>query len=135
MPGMSNRGITVLIAVALSLSANGCSKESKDQIFTSAPDPLATVTSISPSTGALGTSVPVTITGTNFEIGGLGISYTPVANGGLSFQNLEAKTRTTATTTVQISRETRPGTYTFTFRTLNGFTVQGAVSFTVTESR
>ena len=61
-----------------------------------------TLTSISPTSGAQGTSVPVTITGTNFIAGAMVVSY----NGGITFSNVNVVNTTTITAVLSIAQNT-----------------------------
>jgi hypothetical protein len=93
--------------------------------FQSAPPPAPTLTSISPTSGVLGSAVPVTITGTNLSgatinaIAGITISGTTVNAGG-----------TQITATFTISRGAALGARNVTVTTLGG--TSNAVTFTVT---
>ena len=88
-----------------------------------APNPVPTLSSVSPSTGKAGTSVPVTISGTGF------VGYTVNLPSGITYTNLSGGS-TSATLTLNIAAGKTPGSYSITFSN-NGGTSNG-VTFTVT---
>jgi hypothetical protein len=92
--------------------------------------PTATLTSVSPSTGAQGASVAVTLTGTNFTTG----STVAVAGGGggVSVSGITVVNSTTITATFVISSSAGIGNgHSVTVTNANG-TASNGVSFTVT---
>jgi hypothetical protein len=90
--------------------------------------PTATLTSVSPNTGARSTAVPVTLIGTNFTTG----STVAVSGGGVSVSGVTVVNSTTITATFTISGSSALGSgHSVTVTNANG-TASNGVSFTVT---
>jgi hypothetical protein len=98
--------------------------------FTVVNPPTATLSSVSPNTGARGTAVPVTLTGTNFTTG----STVAVSGGGggVSVSGITVVNSTTITATFTIGGTAGVGNgHSVTVTNANG-TASNAVAFTVT---
>src|SRR5262249_9885327 len=92
-----------------------------------APAPVPSITSVSPSSGVAGTSVPVVITGTGFQGGSLAISGTGVAvTGG------QVTSSTQVNATLAIASTAAAGARSLTVTTPGG--TSNAATFTVTLS-
>src|SRR6186713_1490351 len=88
----------------LALAAGACNGDSPTSPSATPPQ----VTSVSPSSGATGTTFPITISGTNFVVGG-----TPTATlsgSGITVTNVVVQSTTTATATVTIAPDAALGT-------------------------
>jgi hypothetical protein len=92
--------------------------------------PTPTLTSISPNSGVRGTSVPVTITGTNFTSTGDLLIITPFFGSGITASNFTVVNSTTITATFGISGTTGTGNRSLTITTLGG--TSNALTFAVT---
>jgi hypothetical protein len=109
----------------VSVTSNG--QTSGTLPFTVTFPPPPTLTSISPATGAQGTSVVVTFTGTNFVVG----ATTPTNTGGLFFTNLNVINSTTMTATINIPSNLPPGPQSVTLFTSGGTTAPQAFAITL----
>jgi hypothetical protein len=90
------------------------------------PPTTPTLTSISPNTGARGSAVPVTLTGTNLT-GATAVTVS--GGGGISVSNLTVVNSTTVTATFTISSTTTPGNRTIRVVTSSG--TSNGVTFTL----
>jgi hypothetical protein len=92
------------------------------------PPPAAPVlTSVSPSSGAQGTTVPVTLSGSNFVISGTSPN---ISGSGVTFSNIVANNTTSMTANFVISSAAVAGARTVTVTTSSG--TSGTQPFTVT---
>ncbi|HUD65216.1 MAG TPA: IPT/TIG domain-containing protein, partial [Candidatus Sulfotelmatobacter sp.] len=87
-----------------------------------------TLTSIAPSRGARGTTVPVTLTGTNFVDG---FTTVAVSGGGVTVSAVNVTSSTTATATFTISATAAPGTHNVTVTVAGATGASNTVAFTV----
>ena len=83
----------------------------------SLPATAPTLTSLSPNQGSLGTTVAVTMTGTNFVIGATTVT---VASGGVTAANVIVSSATTLTANIVIEATATPGAHTVTVTTARG---------------
>ena len=84
------------------------------------------LTNISPNSGSPGTTVPVTLTGTNFVVGGTTVT---VNSGGVSAANVVVTSATSLTVDIVITAAATTGAHTITVTTSHG--TSGAQTFTV----
>ena len=99
---------------------------SNAQTFTVIQPPAPTLTSIAPNTGVRGTSVPVTLTGTNFTTTGTTIS---VSGSGVTISGLSVVSSTSITATIILSNTATLGNLNVHVNTPGGTT--GNVPFNV----
>jgi uncharacterized protein (TIGR03437 family) len=92
--------------------------------FTISPS-VPTLTSISPSSGVTGSTVQVSLTGTNFLAG----ATVNTTNPGVAIGNVSVVSPTQITATFGIAANAPPGAFSVTVTTLRG--TSGAVSFTI----
>ena len=93
----------------------------------SVPPPAApTLTGLSPNQGTPGTTVPVTLTGTNFVVGGTTVT---VNSGGVTAANVTVGGPTSLTADIVIDPAAVTGAHTVTVTTAGG--TSGAQTFTV----
>ena len=93
----------------------------------SVPPPAApTLTSLSPNQGTPGTTVPVTLTGTNFVVGGTTVT---VNSGGVTATNVIVVSTTSLTADIVIELAPVLGAHSVTVTTAGG--TSGAQTFTV----
>lgn len=88
-----------------------------------------TLTSVLPNAGVQGTSVPVTLTGTNFVTGATTVT---VAGGGVTASSVSVTSPTSLTATLVIDPMAQPGARSVSVTTANG--TSGLVTFTVMAS-
>jgi hypothetical protein len=93
--------------------------------FTVSPAPVPTLTTINPSTGVQGGSVPVTLTGANFVAG----ATVSVSNPGIAVSNATVVGATQITATFTIAANAAPGAASVSVTTSGG--TSGTASFTV----
>ena len=113
---IGNNGVTI------TTSGGSCTQGAQFYVG-AALNPTPTLSSVSPSTGKAGTSVPVTISGSGF------VGYTVNLSSGITYTGLSGDS-TSATLTLIIAAGASAGPYTITFSN-NGGTSNG-VTFTVT---
>ena len=101
----------------------------------SLPAAAPTLTSLSPNQGSLGTTVAVTMTGTNFVVGATTVT---VSSGGVTAANVVVSSATSLTVNIVIDVAATPGAHTVTVTTPGGtsapqtFTVSAAAAPTLT---
>jgi len=130
---ISNTQITATFTVApnatltgYSVTVTGSSQNSSAQTFT-VTSPTPTLTSISPSSGAPGANVPVTLTGTNF----VSPATILISGSGVTSSAATVQSAAQITATIQIAGgATRTG-YSVTVKTVNG--ASNPVTFTVAQ--
>ena len=83
----------------------------------SLPAAAPTLASLSPNQGGLGTTVAVTLTGTNFVVGATTVT---VNSGGVSATNVIVSSATTLTANIVIEATATPGAHTVTVTTARG---------------
>lgn len=108
------RGLTAALLPAV-YSIVAPSPVDAQSVGTAAP----TLTSVSPNQGSLGTTVPVTLTGTNFVIGATTVN---VASGGVTASNVIVTSTTSLTADIAIAANATTGAHTVTVATAGGTT-------------
>jgi len=112
--------------ILLVILASACSG-SPTSTTTTTPTP--TLSALSPVTGVQGATVPVTLTGTNFIVGGTTVV---VSGTGVTVTGVSASTTTSATATFQIAATAPVGPYNVTVTTSGG--TSNTQTFTLTAS-
>ena len=138
-PGITVSGVTVVsatqITATFAIAANAATGAANVTVTTSGGTsgavnftvnaPAPTLTSVSPSSGAAGASVPVTLTGTNFITG----ATVAVSNPGVTVSGVTVVSATQITATFAIAANAATGAANVTVTTSGGTT--GAATFTV----
>ena len=128
-PLTSTLGSTIYVGLAVGSDTSGqVTTATFDNVsgVSIIPGAVPTLTSASPNTGTQGTSVPVTLTGTNFASG----ATVAVSNPGVTVSNVVMVNATQITATLSIAANATVGTANVSVTTAGG--TSGTVSFSIT---